>query len=70
MFHAARLKLTAWYLLIIMAVSISFSGVIYRTLTVEVERFGRIQRYRIEHQMKDDVIFPFDESLTPHLCFP
>lgn len=48
MFHSARFKLTAWYLLIIMIISISFSAVIYRSLTIEVERFDRIQRLRIE----------------------
>lgn len=52
MFNSARLKLTAWYLLIIMCVSISFSIVIYRGLVNEVERFGRVQRLRIQHDME------------------
>lgn len=38
MFHSARLKLTAWYLLIIMTISLSFSAVVYRDFTNE---FGR-----------------------------
>lgn len=37
MFERARWKLTAWYLLIIMAVSLSFSGVIYRGVTREFQ---------------------------------
>lgn len=65
MFQTARLKLTAWYLLIIMAVSFSFSAVIYRALTIEVERFGRIQRYRIEHRMRNEMILPFDAEFSP-----
>src|SRR3989344_2873063 len=48
MFHSARLKLTLWYLAIIMAVSLTFSLVIYRFLSLEIERFEKAQRYRIE----------------------
>jgi len=46
MFKSARIKLTAWYLLIIMFISISFSFVIYRGLMSEVHRFSRMQRSR------------------------
>src|SRR5258708_19165132 len=49
MFHSARFKLTAWYLIIIMIISISFSAVIYRVSLNEVQRFDRLQRVRIEH---------------------
>jgi two-component system, OmpR family, sensor histidine kinase CiaH len=38
MFSNARLKLTGWYLLIIMLISVSFSIVIYRFLTSEINR--------------------------------
>ena len=38
MFHTARLKLTAWYLLIIMAISLLFSVFIYRIFTLELQR--------------------------------
>ncbi len=51
MFHFARIKLTAWYLLIIMLVSITFSAVIYKVLSYEVERFERTQRFRIERRL-------------------
>ncbi|HLD24585.1 MAG TPA: ATP-binding protein [Patescibacteria group bacterium] len=64
MFHAARIKLTAWYLAIIMTVSLLFSLLTYRALTFEVERFGRIQRYRIEHRMRNEMMLPFDENLS------
>lgn len=48
MFTSARIKLTAWYLLIIMAISLSFSLFIYRMLSQEIYRFARAQRFRIE----------------------
>ncbi|MBP9813618.1 HAMP domain-containing histidine kinase [Candidatus Woesebacteria bacterium] len=61
MFQTARIKLTAWYLLIIMCVSVSFSAIIYRVLTREVERFARAQRFRIEH--------PPQNGITPRMEF-
>ena len=50
-FNKTRLKLTVWYLLIIMLISISFSIIIYKGLENEVERFARIHRMRIERQV-------------------
>lgn len=49
MFHSARFKLTAWYLLIIMAISIAFSTFIYFGSTREFDRILRTQRYLINH---------------------
>jgi two-component system, OmpR family, sensor histidine kinase CiaH len=49
MFQKTRLRLTFWYLLIIMAISIAFSIVIYIGLTREFDRALRLQRFRIEH---------------------
>ncbi len=48
MFNRARLKLTLWYLLIIMLISLSFSFVIYRFLTSEINRVLRMERMRQE----------------------
>jgi two-component system, OmpR family, sensor histidine kinase CiaH len=48
MFKEARLKLTAWYLLIIMVISISFSGIIFNMVSMEMERFSRSPRFMIE----------------------
>lgn len=48
MFLRARLKLTGWYLLIIMIVSLAFSGVIYRAAMFELNRFARAQQNRFE----------------------
>lgn len=46
MFKLARIKLTAWYLVIIMLISISFSTVIYRGMTLELNRIEQMQRFR------------------------
>jgi len=48
MFKTARLKLTGWYLLIIMVISFSFSAIIYQISSFEIARFAQSQRHRIE----------------------
>lgn len=48
MFKEARIKLTAWYLAIIMAISISFSFVIYIGVNRELNRIETFQRTRIQ----------------------
>ena len=48
MFRSARIKLTAWYLLIIMVISVSFSVAMYRSLVSELNRIERSQRTRAE----------------------
>lgn len=48
MFTSARLKLTGWYLLIVMCISISFSVAIYKVLTFELDRFEHMQEMRME----------------------
>ena len=53
MFHSARLKLTAWYLLIIMCISVMFSVVIYTYLINEVQRFDAAQRYKMERRIAE-----------------
>lgn len=50
MFKEARLKLTAWYLLIIMVISLSFSGIIFSMVSMEMERFSRSPRFVIENR--------------------
>lgn len=62
MFRKARVKLTAWYLVIIMFVSICFSVVIYKALTFELNRFERVQRARIE-RMFFERPRPFDRDV-------
>ncbi len=58
MFRNARIKLTAWYLLIIMAISLSFSAIIFRMLTFEMDRFAERQQMRIERELDNAVLFP------------
>ncbi len=58
MFHSARLKLTGWYLLIIMVISLSFSAVIYRMLTVEVDRLLLRQNIRLQQQFDARDLYP------------
>lgn len=53
MFHSARIKLTAWYLFIIMLISISFSVAIYKVIASELDRVTRIQRLRIEGRLPE-----------------
>lgn len=48
MFRTARLKLTGWYLLIIMFISIAFSGIIYGMVMREIDRFVHAPRFRFE----------------------
>ena len=58
MFQSARLKLTGWYLIIIMLISLSFSVAIYRVLTSEVYRFSSLQRTRIEQRLLNQGLLP------------
>lgn len=48
MFEKTRLKLTGWYLLIIMLISISFSMAMYEILTVELDRVEQYHKLRQE----------------------
>lgn len=68
MFQSARLKLTAWYLLILMLISISFSLVIYRFLSAEISRFAHLQRFRIERRfLGPDMVPQFQISVDNEL---
>jgi len=48
MFKKARIKLAGWYLLIIMAISLSFSVAIYTSVDKELTRIDNLQRVRQE----------------------
>lgn len=60
MFQKARFKLTAWYLLIIMSISVLFSVTIYKGSTHEIERFARVRHFRLER----DGFFPPSVALS------
>ncbi|MCX6816853.1 MAG: HAMP domain-containing sensor histidine kinase [Candidatus Beckwithbacteria bacterium] len=51
MFKQARIKLTVWYLLIIMIVSVFFSVGIYQVITSELNRVERMHRLQLEDRL-------------------
>lgn len=61
MFESARLKLTLWYLLLIMLISVSFSVAIYNALTVELNRLEQVQKTRIARRIQ------FEQSLPDEI---
>src|SRR5258708_1958227 len=68
MFQSARLKLTAWYLLLIMAISILFSLAIYQGITQEIARSLRQQQFRIykvQHPGTDPSTFVISPATPP-----
>ncbi|NCO65322.1 MAG: hypothetical protein COW32_02475 [Candidatus Aquicultor secundus] len=76
MFHSARLKLTVWYLLSIMAISILFSLVVFQGATFEISRGLRIQALRnaagqrppqdlFHHPLERDPGSPMIRELAP-----
>jgi signal transduction histidine kinase len=66
MFKEARIKLTAWYLLIIMGVSLSFSCAIYVGINRELTRIADFQRIRIQGIVRGFPT-PLDVPLAPDL---
>jgi two-component system, OmpR family, sensor histidine kinase CiaH len=60
MFQSARIKLTVWYLLIIMLVSLLFSIAFYNVSSREIERITRRNQVRL-------MLIPFDPNLPPTL---
>lgn len=65
MFTKARFKLTGWYLLIIMIISILFSGVVYQQSTQEIGRGLRMQalRFNRERALTEQPPHPLDISV-------
>jgi len=51
MFHQARLKLTGWYLLIIIVVILFFNVPIYQLVSSEINHFANSQKVRIERRL-------------------
>ncbi len=67
MFTSARFKLTAWYLLIIMLISLSFSFVIYKSLTSELDRVERMQRQRQLQQLPSELSLRYPRAIDPEI---
>lgn len=61
MFHSARIKLTSWYLLIIMAISIAFSTFIYIEASHEFTRILRAQRAHVNIRIIQQT--PFTDTM-------
>ena len=57
MFEKARLKLTAWYLVIIMTISLLFSFAVYSSITFEFRKFEKMH-VKIQEEIRDGVIVP------------
>jgi len=51
LFTKTRIKLTSWYVLIIMLVSLAFSIIIFQEINLETERALRMQQYRLERRI-------------------
>lgn len=49
MFQSTVWRLTLWYILLIMLLSMAFSGILYRLSTIELDRLERRQQTFIEH---------------------
>lgn len=68
MFQSARLKLSFWYLLIIMFISIMFSISIYRILTNELDReyhrFSNVYRQNIFNIVPNPNMPPLDPAIV------
>lgn len=70
MFTTARIKLTAWYLAIIMSISLSFSVVIFAGIDRELVRFDSVQKLRqkrvneINIFLKNNGLIIPDESIN------
>lgn len=64
MFNSARLKLTAWYLLILMSVSIFFSVAFYQVSTREIQQL--IRRIEYDEQNIEGILFK-RPHLPPHI---
>lgn len=67
MFTSARFKLTAWYLVIIMAISLCFSVVIYYILSSELDHSFAViyQRYEIRRELLPPDLRPPVLESTP-----
>lgn len=70
MFESARLKLTVWYLVIIMTISLLFSFAIYTSINVELSRFERMQIRLQEDKKSGHVIPPPPDNNYAHIGHP
>ncbi|CAN5199697.1 HAMP domain-containing sensor histidine kinase [soil metagenome] len=70
MFHHARISLTAWYLVIVLAISVLFSFAIFSGLNNELERFDlqqQVRQDRVEHMFGDGPLPPNFPRYDPRM---
>jgi signal transduction histidine kinase len=58
MFRSARIKLTAWYLLIIMFITLTFSGIVYNGVSIATQRALTMHETRMEARLRELGRFP------------
>jgi signal transduction histidine kinase len=58
MFRSARIKLTAWYLLVIMLVTFTFSGIVYNGVSTATQRALTMHETRMEARLRELGRFP------------
>lgn len=63
MFQKTRIKLTAWYLLIIMSISLFFTLIIYSMINAEFQRFERMQ-IKSNENMRLNLMMPIDPRIS------
>lgn len=52
MFHSTRLKLTLWYVMIVMVISLLFSSALFYLLVDELQKFAQRQRNHFVHELQ------------------
>lgn len=64
MFHSATLKLTTWYLLILVGVGLVFSGIIYQVASAEISSRLQIVSERLENEagIVDETLLGYDST--------
>lgn len=67
MFHSARIKLTIWYLAIIMAISLLFSVIIYQSANTEFRRFEHMQERITKNFERKIITLPPGQRGGPNL---
>lgn len=67
MFNQARLRLTVWYLGIVMVITLMFSLIIYRATTFELDRMAERQRNKWERQITPFFEPKIDEEILSEI---
>ncbi len=66
-FQIARVKLTAWYVMLILIISAAFSVGIYEIATNELNRFDQQQQRRLENKLRDPFVTELPDEIRNEL---